>query len=76
LVLQHSEDWQVKVAARFMGVRDKEEEPLDPHAIQQQLQQANSERDDAWKVAEDATNACATLTEQELLALTDECRML
>jgi hypothetical protein len=76
LVVQHSEDWQVKVAARFMGVRDKDEELLDPHAIQQQLQQANLERANAWKVVEDAPDACPTLTEQELLALTARCRSL
>jgi hypothetical protein len=30
LVAQHSEDWQMKVTARFMGVRNKKEELLDP----------------------------------------------
>jgi hypothetical protein len=64
LVVQHSsEDWQMKVAARFMGVRNKEEEPVDPHAIQQQLQQANLKLADAWKVMEDASNACTTLAD-------------
>jgi hypothetical protein len=31
LLVQQSEDWRMKVAARFMGVRKKEEELLDPH---------------------------------------------
>jgi hypothetical protein len=76
LVVQHSEDWQMKVAARFMGVRNKKEELLDPHTIQQQLQQANSKRANAWKVVEGATNACTTLAEQEILALTATCHSL
>jgi hypothetical protein len=52
-----------------MGVRKEEEEPLDPHAVQQQRQQANSKLADAWKVVEDAANASATLAEQEVFAL-------
>jgi hypothetical protein len=76
LVVEHSEDWQMKVAARFMGVRNKKEELLDPHTIQQQLQQANSKRANAWKVVEGATNVCTSLAEQEVLALTATCHSL
>jgi hypothetical protein len=37
-------------------VKKEEEEALDPHAIQQQLQQANSKLADAWKVVKDASS--------------------
>jgi hypothetical protein len=77
-LVQHSEDWQMKVAERFMSVRNKKEELLDPYTIQQQLQQANSKRASAWKVLEeDATNMSTTLADKELLvALTDRWRGL
>jgi hypothetical protein len=73
-LVQHSEDWQMEVAKRFMSVENKKEELLDPYTIQQQLQQANLKRASAWKVAEDADDANTVLAEVE--AFTDICRSL
>jgi hypothetical protein len=77
LLLQQSDDWHMKVAVRFMGVKSKEEELLDPHAIAHELQQGKSELADAWKVVEDAADASTILPEKKkIIALTATCHGL